>query len=693
MLRPTPIRARSRGRRAAVGLAVVALLAAGTAPAVATPDPGPPDAPATTGAAPTAVTLPVVGTLDVPTHAAVLEATRRAADYYAPTWPLTTVTRNGWSWATYADGGTRLFTTAGDQRYLEQAVAWGTRSSWALPCSTTLNPDCVKAGQVYVDLAALDPRASLTAFDAQMTRDLTGLPLSQYYWVDALYMGLPAWVHAARRTGDPAYLAKLDALFAHVRDDGWTTVFPCTATQRGLYDAAERLWYRDCRYVGTRDASGSEVFWGRGNGWVVAAMAQVLETLPPGDPRAATYRDMLVGMADRLRTLQGSDGMWRPSLTNPSAFPQPETSATGLIAYAIGYGVRTGVLDRATYLPVLVKAWRGLTTVALRPSGFVSGCQYVGFAPATPYTAAAPRTAPTATSAGTLHVDSPPFCVGAFLLAGSEMARLTGAASTGRPVTATAQQTGNEAPRAVDGDMTTRWSASGFPKSLTVDLGAAQRVSNVQLVPYADRAYRYRVETSVDGATWATVVDRTATPVAGTTLDTLAATVDARYVRLTVTGVVGTTTSWVSIRELSVHDRFDPRPNLAYLRPATATSTVSSGSKPARAVDNSSATSWGSLRRPTTTAPQDLTVDLGRSATVDSVRVFSRVGSGPRDVVVLTSTNGTTWTTTATATLAATEGPHTWVLPDVAARWVRLRVTSAYGTGGVRVEELEVYGR
>ncbi|MBX9245039.1 glycoside hydrolase family 88 protein [Actinotalea ferrariae] len=674
-----PLRPR---RRTGVGLALAltaALAASGASAAATAPAAG--------------AVLPVSGTLDVPTHAAVLEAARRAADYYAPTWPLATGARNGWSWATYADGATRLFTTAGDQRYLEQAVAWGTRSGWAVPCSSTLNPDCIKAGQVYMDLTALDPRPSLAAMDAQMARDLTGLPLSQYYWVDALYMGLPDWAHWAERTGSTAYLDKMDALFAHVRDDGWTTTFPCTAQQRGLYDATERLWYRDCRFVGTRDSSGGKVFWGRGNGWVIAAMAQVLETLPPGDPRGATYRDVLVGMADRLRTLQGADGMWRPSLLNPGAFPQPETSATGLIAYAIGYGVRTGVLDPATYLPVLVRAWQGLTTTALKPSGFVSGCQFVGFEPAAPYTGAAPRTAPTTTSAGTLHTDSPPFCVGAFLLAASEMARLTGAASTGRSVSATAQQAGNEAARAVDGDMTTRWSAAGFPQSLTVDLGVAQRVSNVQLVPYEDRAYRYRVETSVDGVAWAPAVDRTTAPVAGTALDTLAAPANARYVRLTVTGVVGTSTTWVSIRELSVHDSWDPRPNLAYLRPATATSSVASTSRPAKAVDNLTTTSWGSLRRPTAAAPQELTVDLGRTESVDTVRLTSRPGAGPRDVALLTSTDASTWVVTATATLPAVQGPHTWVLPDVDARWVRLRVTSAYGTAGVRVEELDVFGR
>ena len=44
-------------------------------------------------------------TVDLPSHAAVLTATRQAADYYRTTPAHTTVTpTNNWSWATYADG-------------------------------------------------------------------------------------------------------------------------------------------------------------------------------------------------------------------------------------------------------------------------------------------------------------------------------------------------------------------------------------------------------------------------------------------------------------------------------------------------------------------------------------------------------------------------------------------------------------
>jgi rhamnogalacturonyl hydrolase YesR len=668
---------------ALVGTALVGAAVAEPARGADVPVPGAPSTSAD------AAVAPVATTVDVWKHNGILTMARRVADYYGPTVPFASGVRNGWSWATYMDGDVHLYRTAGDQERLETAVTWGASTSWTIPYGQQQNPDSIKAGQVYADLAVLDPRPSLAAMDARMSADLTGMPVTQYWWIDALYMGLPTWARWAQRTGDDAYLDMMDALYASTRDHGLTTVVPCAGRAPGLYDPVEHLWYRDCRYVGERDAAGRKVFWGRGNGWVIAAMAQVLATLPPADPRGAQYREMLVGMAERLRTLQGSDGMWRSSRLSPELFPAPETSGTALITYALAWGLNAGVLDAATYVPVVARAWKGLADGALQPSGFLRGCQAVGFEPAPSYTGTAPVTAPSATSAGSLHTDEPPFCAGAFLLAASELARLTGPMSTGRPVTATAQQTGNEAARAVDGDMGTRWSAQGFPQQLTVDLGTRQRVSNVQLVTFQDRPYQYRVETSIDGATWTTVVDRTASTEPGTMLDAVTGAPDARWVRLTVTGVADASTTWVAIRELSVHDRYRPRPDLALSRSATATSSTDSGA-PSRVTDHAPATWWQSAATPTPSAPQQLTIDLGTPATVDTLRVWSRAGSGPSDVTALVSTDGAVWTTVAELALPSAQGPHVVVLAPVTARLVRLDVTGAHGGGAVRIEDVEV---
>ena len=505
--------------------------------------------------------------VDLPSHAAVLTATRQAADYYRTTLAHTTVTpTNGWSWGTYADGLQTLYRQVGDAQYLADGLSWGRSNGWQILTTVSINPDTIKAGKTYYDLNVIDPTASLAAMDSRMATDLTTLPVSQYYWIDALFMGLPDWTRWATRTGNPAYLDKMDALYAWTRDLGATSSV-CngqSTPQAGLFDAAQGLWYRDCTSVGTKDTNGQPVFWARGNGWVIAAMAEVLQSLPAGDPHATKYADMLKAMATKLVTLQGSDGFWRSSLLDPALYPQPETSGTALITDALAYGIKAGLLDAATYQPAVAKAWQGLSTIAAQPSGFVTNCQPTAAAPGAPYTALAPRTPPSGTSSGTVNADSPPFCVGAFLLAGSQVAALIPSASTGRPVTATAQQAGNGVTRVNDGDVTTRWSAPGFPQSAIIDLGASVPIGNSMLVPYLDRPYRYRIDTSTDRVNWRLVVDQTGNTARGSRADEFSTgAVSGRFVRLTVTAVYGAGTTWVSIQEFAV-----------YPPPATAGPTV-----------------------------------------------------------------------------------------------------------------------
>jgi len=492
----------------------------------------------------------------LPTYASIVNAAKLATSYYRTTLAHTTVTpTNGWSWSTYTQGVQTLFGQVGDQLYLNDNLAWGTSNTWAAETAET-NPDTVKALQTYYDLNALDATASLTKADAEMASDFTNLPVSQYDWADALFMGLPDWTRWATRTGNTAYLDKMDSLYVWSRDEGATSsrCASTTPSQPGLFSSTQGLWYRDCTFVGAKDANGQPIFWSRGNGWAIAAMAQVIQTLPASDSRRAKYVSMLQTMAAALAPLQGSDGFWRSSLLDPSLFPSPETSGTALITYALAYGIQAGLLSSATYLPVVVKAWHGLSTIALQPSGFVTDCQANGVGPAAPYTATSPRTAQTSTSSGTVNADEPPFCAGAFLLAGAQVAQLITSPSTGRPVSFTSQQVGNEARRVDDGNVTTRWSASGFPQTVTIDLGAAKSLSNAKVVPYLDRAYRYRVQTSTDNSHWTTVIDRTANTTGGSLIDNFTTgAISARYVRLTVTGVFGVSTTWVSIQEFAVY--------------------------------------------------------------------------------------------------------------------------------------------
>src|SRR5437660_11223614 len=88
----------------------------------------------------------------------------------------------------------------------------------------------------------------------------------RWWWCEALVMGPPVLSRLAAATGDKKYLEFLD-------HEWW-------ATSDYLYDPEEHLFFRDSRYFTQKEANGKKIFWGRGNGWVIAGLARVLETMP-----------------------------------------------------------------------------------------------------------------------------------------------------------------------------------------------------------------------------------------------------------------------------------------------------------------------------------------------------------------------------------------------------------------------------
>ncbi len=111
--------------------------------------------------------------------------------------------------------------------------------------------------------------------------------------------------------------------------------------------------------------------------------------------------------------------------------------------------------------------------------------------------------------------------------------------SVGRPAAASSATAGTLPSAANDGQTTTRWSAASpqsYPQWWMVDLGTPTTVRGVKTSWYGNRrAYRYRVETSLDGVTFTVAADRSRNQTKGTTTD--AVTVVARYVRVRILSV------------------------------------------------------------------------------------------------------------------------------------------------------------
>jgi unsaturated rhamnogalacturonyl hydrolase len=167
------------------------------------------------------------------------------------------------------------------------------------------------------------------------------------------------------------------------------------------------LFFRDKRFIGQTTKNGKKIIWSRGNGWVFGGVVRILEYLPADDPQRLHYVELLKTMAASLAKCQGADGLWRPNLADPEDFSMPETSGTGFFCYGIAWGINHGFLDRETYLPVVQKAWAGLVK-NVSPEGKVLWGQLVGDRPAL-----------------VMQEHTHEYVTGTFLLAGSEMIKLT----------------------------------------------------------------------------------------------------------------------------------------------------------------------------------------------------------------------------------------------------------------------------
>jgi rhamnogalacturonyl hydrolase YesR len=161
-----------------------------------------------------------------------------------------------------------------------------------------------------------------------------GITTEARYWIDDMYMIPAVQVQAYRATGDAKYLDRAALTMTAYLDK--------LQQPNGLF------------YHGTN----APFFWGRGNGWVAAGMAELLRSLPEDHPRRVRIMTSYKEMMATLLRYQSEDGLWRQLIDHPEAWP--ETSSTGMFAFAMVTGVKNGWLDEKTYGPAARKAWLGL---------------------------------------------------------------------------------------------------------------------------------------------------------------------------------------------------------------------------------------------------------------------------------------------------------------------------------------------
>jgi unsaturated rhamnogalacturonyl hydrolase len=307
----------------------------------------------------------------------------------------------------YFEGLLGLHAVAPRAEWLDYALDWAQFHDWSLRPSVT-NADNQCAGQPYFDLFELDGSNDSKRIDA-VRKSLDAMveepSSSSWTWIDAIQMSMPVFARLGVWAKQSTYLTKMHALYTHTRN----------VEGGGLYDTSTGLWWRDAKWKPpqAQTPSGKNVYWSRGNGWVFAALARVLERLPADAAHRAEYERDFVALAAALRTRQRSDGFWNASLDDPQHFGGPETTGTSLFIYGMAWGIQHDLLTEEQYGPVIRRAWLGLLAQSVRADGFLGFVQSTGEDPSDGQPLSADK-----------QPDFEDYGVGCFLLAGSELAKL-----------------------------------------------------------------------------------------------------------------------------------------------------------------------------------------------------------------------------------------------------------------------------
>lgn len=293
----------------------------------------------------------------------------------------------------------------GNSYYYKWLLSIGRRNGWQMG-KYMYHADFIAVGQVFLDLYQkygdrnmMLPTQARTEFvinhpsTSTLKLDYRNMQtLERWSWGDALFMAPPVYAKMYMLTGEQKYIDFLNKEYR--------------VTYDYLFDKDEQLFYRDHRFFEKKEANGKKVFWGRGNGWVLGGLCEILQTLPVGNSNRKFYEDLFVTLANRVALLQGEDGYWHASLLDPKSYPSPETSATGFIVYALAYGVNQGLLDKVVMTPIVNKGWDALVR-AVEDSGKLGYVQPIGADPKK-----------------VTREMTEVYGVGAFLLAGNQMYKL-----------------------------------------------------------------------------------------------------------------------------------------------------------------------------------------------------------------------------------------------------------------------------
>ena len=153
-------------------------------------------------------------------------------------------------------------------------------------------------------------------------------------WIDDMFMITIVQSQAFRATGDRKYINRAAKEMVMYLDE--------LQRPNGLFYHAPDVPF----------------YWGRGNGWMAAGMAELLSSLPDDNPDKPRILKGYKLMMKSLLEFQSPLGMWNQLINEPDCWA--ESSGTAMFTYAMIVGVKRGWLEKEVYAPAARKAWLSL---------------------------------------------------------------------------------------------------------------------------------------------------------------------------------------------------------------------------------------------------------------------------------------------------------------------------------------------
>jgi len=169
---------------------------------------------------------------------------------------------------------------------------------------------------------------------------------------DDAYMAVIFLVRMWKLTGEQRYLDE--------------AVNQVCSYNKYLFDTKDKLFHHVWYCAENRP---NNQYWGRGNGWMILSMVEVLGVLPKSHPKRKELLSCFKAHVESLTKLQQTNGLWCQVLNVNTSFH--ETSCSAMFTYSIAKGINRGWLPK-NYRSYAVKGWNGLLT-KITPANEIEG--------------------------------------------------------------------------------------------------------------------------------------------------------------------------------------------------------------------------------------------------------------------------------------------------------------------------------